>query len=699
MKDNRGATLVELLVGIAVAAVVAGLVGTFLIFSTRTYGKVTEEADMQESAQILLSQLNQYIIDTDGSLRYFVDTSEGGSGTEVLSDDLYSGGGELAEKRLDIYKNLEDGTSREVITWRQSTGELTYRKEKIDTAGNVVSEITEQQLASHISSFSVDLTETADLRQVDLALEIEQEGRSYAVEAVVYLRNQAAVNAPPDAVIVPEPVVSSVLNVKVLPQTVTLRPGSRKTFLAVVYGTNSPSQEVTWSLEGNTSPLTILNPSTGVLWVSANEKSTSLTVRATSVQDPTKSAAALVTVLQDKKLSLGTVRKYWLYQDADMYLYGRVSGTLTGSVTWECRREDGSLVPASEGLLESDAALEAMNARVFHGMNAGTYTVTVKGTVDGDYYEDTVTIEVIDRTEYNTAGNGTYVRFAGKNEMHYWVQPGETIYLSTEILNDALGTERSYEFEEFGGLTADSYTYGSYGGDNESLWVKIGDTALPGDIRIKAVVRNDWNMGYDTVTVHVAYPYAYPYLVEAVNIPSSSNYFWERVSVRGSVKLADSTDELTDLSGGIEGLVAQNGGYDRQLTGIAGWKDGVWDLTGVTHLDLDGSGTVNSSGGIDLGGILVSEGNLSFSSNNTIRTTDDTVIYVKGDHTLSMTFDKLYFDGIIYAPEGTVRIAVNSGFCRGVIIAKNVEITEYGSGCFSVMDKESVMKLVNSIKK
>lgn len=699
MKNNKGATLIELLAGIAVAAVVSGLIGVFLIFSTRTYGKVTEEADMQENAQILLSQLNNYIIDTDASLRYFVDTTEGGSGVEVLSDDLYAGNAaDLAEKRLDIYKRLEDGVSRETITWRKSTYTLTYRKEKIDSAGDVQSEISEQELSGYVRAFGVDLTETASLRQVGLELELEQEDRSYEADAVVYLRNQPAVNREPDAEIYTEPVVSSVLNVKVLPQTVTLRPGSRRTFLAVVYGTNSPSQEVTWSMEGNSSPLTLLNPQTGVLWVATNEKSSLITVRATSVQDPTKSAAAQVTVLQDKKLSLGTIRKYWLYQDADMYIYGRVNGTLSGTLTWECHLEGSDVWDYKEyGVLESDSALESMNARLFHGWYAGTYTITIKGTVDGDYFEDTVTVEVIPREEYNIAGNGTYVQFSVENGLHYWVQPGETVNLSTVLLSADLGTVRTYAFEEFGDLDADSYTWGSYGEDQENLWVKISDTALPGDIRVKAIVQNEWATGYDTITIHVAYPYSFPYVAEAVNIPDSNNYFWERNSFRGPVKLASDTSELTDLSEGIESLVVQNGGYDQEIS-AASWKQEGWDLSGVTHLDLSGEGTLGSGSDILLSGVIVSEGNLDLSSGGTIRTTDDTIIYVKGEHTVKLRYGKVYFDGVLYAPEGTVYIAASSGFCRGVIIAKNIEIIDYGNACFSVMEKQSVMDLVNSIK-
>ena len=40
--DNKGFTLVELLVGIAIVAIVGGLIGTFLIFSTPACMYVTD---------------------------------------------------------------------------------------------------------------------------------------------------------------------------------------------------------------------------------------------------------------------------------------------------------------------------------------------------------------------------------------------------------------------------------------------------------------------------------------------------------------------------------------------------------------------------------------------------------------------------------------------------------------------------------
>ena len=289
--DNKGFTLVELLVGIAIVAIVGGLIGTFLIFSTRTYGKVTDEADLQEDAQILLSQMDNYIIDTDSALRYYADVSESGSGTEILKDSLYPGGAAgLTRKWLEIYKTTDTGYTKETVLWTKSTEKLTYKQETIDAAGTVTENIEEQDLATHVTDFSIDLTKVTSLRQVTVSVALASGEKSYGADTTVYLRNQIVVNGEPytpDAA----PVISSVLSVKVLPQTVMMRPGGRKAFQAIVYGNNSPSQEVTWSLSGNTSSLTTISAD-GLLWISMDEKAKTLTVTATSVQDTTKSGTA-----------------------------------------------------------------------------------------------------------------------------------------------------------------------------------------------------------------------------------------------------------------------------------------------------------------------------------------------------------------------------------------------------------------------
>ena len=458
--DNKGFTLVELLVGIAIVAIVGGLIGTFLIFSTRTYGKVTDEADLQEDAQILLSQMDNYIIDTDSALRYYADVSESGSGTEILKDSLYPGGAAgLTRKWLEIYKTTDTGYTKETVLWTKSTEKLTYKQETIDAAGTVTENIEEQDLATHVTDFSIDLTKVTSLRQVTVSVALASGEKSYGADTTVYLRNQIVVNGEPYK---PDtaPVISSVLSVKVLPQTVMMRPGGRKAFQAIVYGNNSPSQEVTWSLSGNTSSLTTISED-GLLWISMDEKAKTLTVTATSVQDTTKSGTSEVTVVHGKKLSLGQIRKYWLQRGKSMYIYARVNGTLSGSITWESNPLDLLSVNPADSVTVAGGypSLDLMNARCvkteYPGTPLGEYTVKISGIVDGQLYEDMVYIEVVDSPEM--AGAGDVVYFDKSNGLDYWVHPGDTVNLSTALKRFDIGTKRSYEFKEGGNINKESY--------------------------------------------------------------------------------------------------------------------------------------------------------------------------------------------------------------------------------------------------
>jgi formylglycine-generating enzyme required for sulfatase activity len=85
-----------------------------------------------------------------------------------------------------------------------------------------------------------------------------------------------------------------VTGVKVSPASAAVEKGATKQFSAVVEGSNNPSQTVTWSVSGGSSG-TSINTS-GLLTVVENETAASLTVRATSTADATKSGTAAVTV-------------------------------------------------------------------------------------------------------------------------------------------------------------------------------------------------------------------------------------------------------------------------------------------------------------------------------------------------------------------------------------------------------------------
>jgi formylglycine-generating enzyme required for sulfatase activity len=86
----------------------------------------------------------------------------------------------------------------------------------------------------------------------------------------------------------------TVSTVTVSPGTANVVKGGTQTFTAVVTGTGSPAQTVTWTVSGGGAGTAI--SAAGVLSVAANETATSLTVTATSTVDTTKSGTAAVTV-------------------------------------------------------------------------------------------------------------------------------------------------------------------------------------------------------------------------------------------------------------------------------------------------------------------------------------------------------------------------------------------------------------------
>ena len=93
--------------------------------------------------------------------------------------------------------------------------------------------------------------------------------------------------------------LGSITSVTVSPSTATLSGGASATFTAAVVKSGLVSDAVTWSISGNSSDETHIDPSAGILVLGADETGTSstITVTATSVADATKYGTATVTIV------------------------------------------------------------------------------------------------------------------------------------------------------------------------------------------------------------------------------------------------------------------------------------------------------------------------------------------------------------------------------------------------------------------
>ena len=85
-KNQKGFTLVELIIAIAILAVVSLAICGFIVVGSRGYTAANTDIMLQQEAQLALNQISDVIIDTTDSISY-----GNGAGTEkVLKDSEFS---------------------------------------------------------------------------------------------------------------------------------------------------------------------------------------------------------------------------------------------------------------------------------------------------------------------------------------------------------------------------------------------------------------------------------------------------------------------------------------------------------------------------------------------------------------------------------------------------------------------------------
>jgi len=193
---------------------------------------------------------------------------------------------------------------------------------------------------------------------------ISSESDSYPPVSVIELRP-------------PEPIATSV---SINPKAVTLSAGDSYSFAAVVEGANSPPQEVTWSVSGNSDPGTKIED--GALTVAQGESSKELVVRAVSNFNDTISAEVSVTIAASheeagsidvnpdpSKLVLEKGKKYPFEATITK------DGNTTHDVKWEISGNKGNTKITQKGVLTVGANETASEITIKVGNEPFTITI------------------------------------------------------------------------------------------------------------------------------------------------------------------------------------------------------------------------------------------------------------------------------------------------------------------------------------
>lgn len=288
--DNRGLTLIELIITVAIIAIFSGVVLTFITTGSNTYRSTSSNAKVQMETQELVDRMEDLIIDTNRSLYYANGTGEN-IGSAIKNDIKQSGDGNSDGNKTFIvcneYKNNDGNTSQyicDVIDWDKEDATVYYSqreytatsssddsgKNDTETAAfsedegdvsafspdeedsgeqnvrNARTKVNRSVLATGILDFRADVTKVESDNIVCFQLSTENGKKEIETLHSVSLRNKVKVKKPADSVDDTEP---TNVGIRISYAPASMDPGASDRLAYDLSGNGSidPST-ITWSV-------------------------------------------------------------------------------------------------------------------------------------------------------------------------------------------------------------------------------------------------------------------------------------------------------------------------------------------------------------------------------------------------------------------------------------------------------------------
>ena len=455
IEDNdKGLTLLEMIISVAILSIVLVTVTSFMVTGMKMFRSSNDEIGLQQDVQLALNNVENRIIDAKMGIRCDDD------GTQMI---------------LTVYNDKAGTEAKEYIVWNRNDKKIYYDTSAANVTLTTFS--TNEVLASNVTNFQIVMKDgniaatatpnpsvTAALTpsvtaqptknaspknpKVEIAIEVEEDGRKHVSQKVVTFRNNIAMGAS-DTIYTGSGngLDSKAEGVKITPQDVYLVPGESYQFHARVTGTGHPSQVVTWSV--NSTGVSV--DSTGLVKVDATTAAGgTVQVIATAPENSdgvVPAGSANIHISKIDGISVTT--------DAEKVYAGsmlKVNATVSGAEL----NDDMSKVTFSVKENPSWVHLYS-NSGVF-GLDkeARGKTFTIVAT---SVHDPTITGELVVKVQDTALSDlGSGVVTANRNS-------------STELLTNVVGqnlasTELQIQWEiaDYGGLSSDKVSVGKYSG-------------------------------------------------------------------------------------------------------------------------------------------------------------------------------------------------------------------------------------------
>jgi|GEM_PF-307755 len=199
--SNKGFTLVELIIGVAILAIVTAAIAGFMVTGTKNYTNANTEVTIQEEAQLAVNQMADIIIDAARSVSY---VENGDNRILVIYNgeekETVSPSGAVStsiEKRYSNEKNYYFKYDSDLKEVSYIEFGVEYNQPSEDSAA------VECLLAEDVTDFTADLSMLESKRVVGLSITVERRNRKYTANSNITIRNKILYNVIDPEVIPP----------------------------------------------------------------------------------------------------------------------------------------------------------------------------------------------------------------------------------------------------------------------------------------------------------------------------------------------------------------------------------------------------------------------------------------------------------------------------------------------------------------
>lgn len=357
MKNNRnhGFALIELVIGIAVAAIVSGMVVSIVQFSSDSFRATTAEEATQRQAQTVTSQLNDFVINTKDAVCYYVENIM--VSNDQNYEDVTAGSTtdleRVTTKEIRMYEKENGQVKEQIIVWDKSNQTLRLDEDTSDLKAAVI-------LATNVFDFSVDLKDAFTHQKVYVTVKVINADKSYGVDIkTINLRNNLLINQVPVNDLIGE-FMKEITGTKVTVSSTTLLPSKSVIVHGVVQANYSVSQACRYYiLKNGTEKVTNI---TG--YCSINEESGELTAEDQIYENKDIVVIAIPIAAMTAAYS----------ESAQLALAGTVQ------VTIESRRITGTLISGSTSIDAGESEHYVASVSGYPGVsNDCIYTIEYNG--------------------------------------------------------------------------------------------------------------------------------------------------------------------------------------------------------------------------------------------------------------------------------------------------------------------------------